>query len=281
MPGRLNKNDFDEQASVYDEKKYSRKKSGRNVTKGAIKDELDAFMNADEKVQQNNSKGKLILFAVIGGVLLLIIVLTVVLLLGSGTQTATSTEEPTRYESPTIIKDKQKGYTEDQIESLRAAGYTGDEIETYERNGDDVEQLLNFAQEKKDEEIRQRYEYLIENIPNKELKAIIENTYYVNPQAKIPPMEKDENGEYVDPVPELIQENADYWKVPLHGHQAQVKLKLKSKEIVFVQIPISRYATLRESGNMVIRYNKLTFPNTKQVIIQDIQEVRAETGGLN
>lgn len=269
-------NEFRKQGNSYNEKEFKQNQNAKRGIKDSVNSEINQILTGSGQKESNSSKTLII--AGIAGAVLIVVVLIIIISMNLGKSDEIG-EMPQLFRDTEQVDIPETKYSPDQIQSLRDNGYTGDEIEQFELNGDNPENLINIANKSREIELKETYKYLIDGIKDKDLLEFVKNTYYVNPKASLPKLEKDVNGEYEEPIALSLTENVDYWKVPFHGNQAMLKIKLKSGEICFFQVPISRYMTLRDSGNIVVTYSKLEFG--KQTIIQDIYENKTETEGLN
>lgn len=271
----MNKNDFDQQGSSYQEESFSR---GQTRARRSVRDEINQLQDAGDNIEETGNKKVLII--VIAVVVLVVLLLGITLIISlSKKSSGTTTAQPEFYNDPVASDIPSRPYTSDIIQQLRQAGYTADEIEQYELNGDEPSYLLEMAEEERLAQMKVDYKYLMDNIELADISSFVKNTTYVNPATPIPKLDKDEWGEFIEPIGEVITENVDYWKVPLHGHQAFLKIKLKSGELCFFQITMARYNTLRDSGNIVVDYTKIKVG--KQTFIESIAENLVETEGLN
>lgn len=273
----MNKNnDFRKQESQYNETEFKQNRNVKDNIRDSVSGEIRQMVSRSAKNEKNSSKA-IIIGAVAVGVLLVVALLIILAMKFKDPETAG--DMPQLFRDTEQVNVPESKYSPEQIQELRDNGYTGDEIEQFELNDDNPDNLIAIARKNRELELKETYKYLIDGLKAKDLVEFIKNTYYVNPKASLPKLDKDVNGEYEEPVALSLTENVDYWKVPFHGNQAMLKIKLKSGEICFFQVPISRYMTLRDYGNIVVTYSKLEFG--KQTIIQDIYENKTETEGLN
>ena len=156
---------------------------------------------------------------------------------------------------------------EDRIR-LRQLGYTGDEIDFALSNGFDVEGLIKEVEKLYDEEADAALKRMSDSA-SEEFRYVIDNTYF-----------SQEGYEFVD-ITELpfgeadyyhgsYVVNADYVKCPTYGAQLQLKCKVSSDLDIFHVVTPERFASLPESGNIVLEVFYTVFGSS--IYVTDVVE---------
>jgi len=155
-------------------------------------------------------------------------------------------------------------YTDEEKASLRAWGYTGDEIEEHEDLETPASDLV--AQSK---EAQEEARAALSNPESPEYQELLNKTWIGQEELSLP--------EYQQGVTEgsiaynTFTYNADYEKIPAHGHNLFLKVYLEDGTYVFMECPVLRYMQLPDSGNIVIQYNTATIDGA--VIVNGVKEV--------
>ena len=68
--------------------------------------------------------------------------------------------------------------------------------------------------------------------------------------------------------------NADFEKIPAHGHSLFLKVYLEDGSYVFMECPVTRYMQLPDNGNIVVQYDVTTINGVD--IISGMREVPVE-----
>lgn len=155
-------------------------------------------------------------------------------------------------------------YTDEEKQQLRAWGYTGDEIEEHESNETSVDELV-AASRQEQEEARAT----LSNPESPEYQALLNNTWLGQQALTIPQYEEgvSEGIIYYD----TYTLNADYEKVPAHGHNLLLKVYLEDGSYAFMECPLLRYMQLPDSGNIVVSYQTATIDGA--TIVSNMKEV--------
>lgn len=162
------------------------------------------------------------------------------------------------------------GYTEADKSSLRAAGYTGTEIDVAETNSEDVQDLLMKAKVEKDKYLQKTYKELDEDARKTEssdaYKELKQYTWLGNTPGELV---YDATKSYTT---ETVTYNARFDKIPLRGNECLVKLYLDDigLEPAFYNVHPERYAQMKDTGNMVVVFDMVTYNGNKY--ITDITE---------
>lgn len=167
---------------------------------------------------------------------------------------------------------EESGFTDTDKSSLRGAGYTGTEIEQFEKDGELVDDLLLRAKVEKDRFLQSRYKELDAEARKTEAsdayKELRDYTWLCGDPQEIT---YDETESYSTDIETY---NARYEKIPLRGNACLIKLYLdedKGYSPVFYNIHPERYAQLKDSGNMVINFDVVTYNGSKYIC--NIEEV--------
>lgn len=164
------------------------------------------------------------------------------------------------------ITEIDSGYTETDKSSLRGAGYTGPEIEQFEKDGKLVDDLLLKAKVEKDRFLQQRYKELdIEARKTEASDAYKELRDYTWLCGEPQELVYDETESYTT---EIERYNARYEKIPLRGNACMIKLYLdedKGYSPAFYNVHPERYSQLKDSGNMVVTYDVVTYNGGKYI----------------
>lgn len=155
------------------------------------------------------------------------------------------------------------GFDEDTIKQLRKYGYTGDEIELAASSGVDPELLIQEAQLLYDEEAKAALERMSDSA-SEEFKGMVNTTQYCMPLQEFVPVDVMVQG-YIREQHSYIV-NADYEKIPTYGYQLRVKVKIANGTYAFMDIDPTRYASMPDSGNIVVEvFYTLYGPNAESV----------------
>lgn len=155
-------------------------------------------------------------------------------------------------------------YTDEEKQQLRAWGYTGDEIEDHESKETPVDELV-AASRQEQEEARAT----LSNPESPEYQALLNNTWLGQQALAIPQYEEgvSEGIIYYD----TYTLNADYEKVPAHGHNLLLKVYLEDGSYAFMECPLLRYMQLPDSGNIVVSYQTASIDGA--TIVSNMKEV--------
>lgn len=151
-------------------------------------------------------------------------------------------------------------YTPDEKAQLRQYGYTGSDIETNELAEIPAQQLID--QVIKD---REELEAQFASKSSPAYQELLQQTWLGGEILQTP----------TDPT--LIQSttvkraNVDYVKIPPHGNQLFVRLNMPDGKRSFMCVSPVTYAQLNDSGNIVVDYTVVTFPDAEY--ITEITEV--------
>ena len=140
---------------------------------------------------------------------------------------------------------------DDTTKKLRALGYTGDEIEYALKNNISVEALIEEAQKLKDAESAESLHRMSSDYLSPEFQYILDATYIGQPGHEFISYADAQFGSYVSRT-EQVTINADYVKCPVYGLQLYLKCKVAPSTYLWYNIAPQRYATLPDSGNIVL-----------------------------
>lgn len=163
--------------------------------------------------------------------------------------------------------DVAGNFTDEDKKNLRASGYTGDEIEKFQSEGKTIDELTAEAKKEKEEYLQKLYVELstkVNNPASAEFKQLRSMTWLSGNVATVPPKD-------VSYQVESLKENVDYIRIPARGVQLFLRLTLNDGNYAFMEVSPERYAQLRDSGNIVIAYDCLIYPNGK--FVSNIREV--------
>lgn len=155
-------------------------------------------------------------------------------------------------------------YTDEEKQQLRAWGYTGDEIEEHESNETPVDELV-AASRQEQEEARAT----LSNPESPEYQALLNNTWLGQQALTIPAYEEGVSETAIHYDTHTL--NADYEKVPAHGHSLLLKVYLEDGSYAFMECPLLRYMQLADSGNIVVSYQTATINGA--TIVSGMKEV--------
>lgn len=132
---------------------------------------------------------------------------------------------------------------------LRKLGYTGDEITLALSTGMNTDLLVQEA-EKLHDQAAQEALARMSDTAGEEFKALQQHSiffmqYYDFPEYVNDLAFRDFEGSYIV--------NADYEKLETYGHQLYIKLKVANNDYAFMSVTPDRWATLPETGNIVVR----------------------------
>lgn len=164
------------------------------------------------------------------------------------------------------------GYSETDMQSLRAAGYTGDQITQFSQSGKPVDELLVAAKVERDKFLQDRYKELDTQARiNESSDAYKELKKFTWLGGDPKTLVEDVKGNYMT---DNITYNATYIKIPLRSNQCLVKVTLdadKGFQPVFLNLHPDRYAKLKDSGSIVVNFDVVTYNGDKY--IDNIKEV--------
>lgn len=155
--------------------------------------------------------------------------------------------------------------------TLRKLGYTGDEIELAMSMGVSVQELIDKAQELRDQEAADAIVRMSDSASD-EFKYIVNNSIFCLPEITYDKFDisvdssRNYTGSYVV--------NADYWKVPTYGYQLMLKCKIANDTYCYYIVTPERWATLPEEGNIVLNISYTMYgTNHVNMYITSIKEV--------
>lgn len=154
-------------------------------------------------------------------------------------------------------------YSDEEKESLRAWGYTGTEIEQHEAEQTPASDLIEQSKQAQEEALS-----TLNNPASPEYQALLNQTWIGQQSISLP--------SYVDGIEanityDTVVLNADYEKIPAHGHNLFLKVYIADGSYVFMECPMARYMELADSGNIVIQYDTSTLDGVE--IISNVVEV--------
>lgn len=234
--------------------------------------EIEEAVQEDAASKKKTWKMRLAVGALVGVVLLVLLGIIVAKVVGNDNQDPA----PSDSSSPGIVVGDDAywdqfedpsdmfSYTDEEKQQLRAWGYTGDEIEEHESNETSVEELV-AASRQEQEEARAT----LSNPESPEYQALLNNTWLGQQALTIPPYEEgvSEGIIYYD----THTLNADYEKIPAHGHSLLLKVYLEDGSYAFMECPLLRYMQLPDSGNIVVTYQTATIDGA--TIVSNMKEV--------
>ncbi len=244
-----------------------------------------AFLHEDGDVEAPLNKTKIIIFSAVGCIILLLVCVIISSVFeGGGNKGAVDVlseavpfqgENQAAAPAPTPAPPAFQ-YTEEQKKQLRAVGYTGSDIEKFEAQQiADINALVEEQKAEIRKAVREQYTYLQDQVigsADEETAEIYANTWYGLNMQVLGAERVNEYGDKEGAARTACKENVDYIKIPLLGNQCWLKLELLDGTIAFFAVSPERYASLeKDSGNIVIQYNKVTWRDC--VFIQDIKEV--------
>ena len=109
----------------------------------------------------------------------------------------------------------------------------------------------------------------LSNPESPEYQALLNNTWLGQQALAIPQYEEgvSEGIIYYD----TYTLNADYEKVPAHGHNLLLKVYLEDGSYAFMECPLLRYMQLPDSGNIVVSYQTASIDGA--TIVSNMKEV--------
>ena len=153
-------------------------------------------------------------------------------------------------------------YTAEEKASLRAWGYTGDEIETAQFAETPAQELID-ASKQAQEEARAA----LSNPESPEYLALLNQTWLGEAVSAEPNFIVNET-QYST---ETVTLNADFEKVPTHGSNLFLKVKLEDGSHHWMECSPFRWGDLPQLGNIVVSYDRITFDG--QVYITNMREI--------
>lgn len=157
-------------------------------------------------------------------------------------------------------------YTEDEKASLRAWGYTGTEIEAFEAEQRSVEELIAESRQKQEETMA-----ALSDVTSPEYQNLLNKTWLGQKELDLPAYTEDI--EYSLTYTTLVL-NADYEKIPAHGHSLFLKVYMEDGSYAFMECPLIRYLQLPDKGNIVVQYDVINIDGAD--IITGMKEVPVE-----
>lgn len=156
-------------------------------------------------------------------------------------------------------------------EELRKLGYTGDEISLAKEAGVDLQLLKDHAQELRDEEAKESLVRMSDHA-SEEFQMIANNSIFCMNEIQFPVESYDQltiSEEHAYVV------NADYWKVPTYGLQLYIKCKIANGTYVFYNVTPTRWVSLPEEGNIVLKITYRLYGNDAAIncYVTNIEEV--------
>jgi hypothetical protein len=192
----------------------------------------------------------------------LVLVLIIILFTTFGGKSKDKTKSTSTAVEQTIIQT----YSAFDIDRLRIAGYTGDEIETNEKQGASVDSLVEVSKQKRDEALKAEYSELRAasiTAASPDYKKLMANTWLGGVDRVVTKGQSE--------ISSKGKDNANYEKLPSKGNQLFIKITLSDGRIVFMQVRPSRYADLKDSGNMIVTYDEYSYGTEKY--ITNLEEV--------
>lgn len=242
----------------------------RGLKEEGIDEGTESTSKPKMKLLQINKK-----YLIVGGLAAGLILLLVIVLAVSG---GGSSDDPYSKEDLDRAKSKQTkivddtptvvSYTQEQVDSLGSVGYTGKEIEDYGTSGVAYEQLMEDARKRQKDALKQSYVELQNeclDAGSDAYKSLIQMTWLSGAERNTPTDPK------VAMNIEDVTENVTYSKVPPRGNQLYLRLTMEDGTYTFYNVDPLQFAKCKDTGNMVITYNKLTYND--DVFITNIKEV--------
>lgn len=158
-------------------------------------------------------------------------------------------------------------YSAEELAQLRAWGYTGDEIEAFAKDETPAANLI-AASKASQEEARQT----LSNPESPEYKALLDNTWLGQQPLTLPAYTMDTTEASI--VYNAYVYNADYEKIPAHGHNLYLKVYLEDGSYAFMECPLLRYMQLADQGNIVVQYQTAVLEG--MTIVYAMQEVTVQ-----
>jgi hypothetical protein len=154
-------------------------------------------------------------------------------------------------------------YTPEDIKTLRDNGYTGTEIEEGQKVQKTVKYMVEQAKAGREALLKKMYVELDDKVRaagSPEFKQLLALTWL---QGKPITVSSPDPTKY---QADRVKENCRYTKIPSRGTQLFIKLVLDSTgEAIFMNVTPQRYNQLKDDGNMVINYDKVTFGSNSYV----------------
>lgn len=157
---------------------------------------------------------------------------------------------------PSAVDTTSSNLDTESIVQLRKLGYTGDEIELAISNGLSVEDLITEAQALRDAEAMEALKR-IQDSASDEFKYMVANSIFCMEEIEYDAFDPNLDGATNMPGSYVV--NADYYKCPTRGHQLFIKCKIANNTYVFYNVTPSRWETLPESGNIVLKIDYTMF----------------------
>lgn len=155
-------------------------------------------------------------------------------------------------------------YTDEERANLRAWGYTGTEIEENESNSVPAEDLIEQSRQAQEEA-----RATLSNPESPEYQALLNNTWLGQDSITLPQYEEGVTEAQLNY--ETVTLNADYEKIPAHGHNLFLKVYLDGTNYAFMECPLLRYIQLPDAGNIVVQYTQIKVGD--ETIISNMSEV--------
>jgi hypothetical protein len=164
-------------------------------------------------------------------------------------------------------------YSDSDKELLRKMGYTGDEIEIALATGVSVDDLVEAAQELRDEEAKEALHRMSDEA-SEEFQTIVNNSIYCMPEVTFDGFDVSVDSSRLYDGSYVV--NADYEKLPTYGYQLFIKVKIANGTYVFYQVTPQRWETLPDTGNIVMKVSYCMYGTYNvNMYITDLQEVDA------
>lgn len=155
-------------------------------------------------------------------------------------------------------------YSVEEREQLRAWGYTGDEIEAHALLKTRVQELIAASRQLQEDALA-----TLSNPESPEYQALLDMTWLGQDLISLPSYESGVTEQSL--LYTTCTVNADYEKVPAHGHTLYLKVYLDDGSYTFMECPVLRYLTLADVGNIVVRYTAIQIGDG--YIVSDMEEV--------
>ncbi len=156
-------------------------------------------------------------------------------------------------------------YTSEELEQLRAWGYTGDEIEAEQLKETPAADLV-AASKQAQEEARAA----LSNPESPEYQALLNQTWLGEVAVTVPVYDPETS----EVGTTTLTLNADYEKMPAHGTNLFLRVKLEDGSHHFMEVSPYRYSQLADSGNIVVTYDYLLLDG--KVFINNMREKQVE-----
>lgn len=229
-------------------------------------EETPKVVSAEDKPEKLPHKR--IIFGIVGVLVAVLIAISIFSIVGKKAAKKPDPEDITVGDSDYWSQyDEPSTYTEDEKTLLRSWGYTGDEIESNEKSKTHVDDLV--AEAKKEQEAARA---TLSNPQSPEYQKLLNETWLGQDAINLPAYKKDVTESELSYVTHTY--NADYTKVPPHGHNLFLKVYLPDGSYAFMECAITRFMQLKDVGNIVVSYTEITFGKTS--IIEDMKEVAVD-----